>query len=66
MLRVEKFGYTPLFSVHDEVVSEVNDRIGPPARGTIDDFTRLMSKVPSWAKGLPISVDTWAGERYRK
>ena len=63
LLRVEQHGYTPLFSVHDEVVSETTDK------DSLEEFTQLMSQVPKWAEkagGLPISVDTWAGYRYRK
>ena len=61
LLRVEQHGYTPLFSVHDEVVSEIGDGFG-----SIHEFLNLMITVPSWAEGLPVAVDTWTGERYRK
>lgn len=63
MLRCEERGYLPVLSVHDEIVSEV-----PTTYGTWneDDFRRLMELTPKWAEGLPIAVETWAGQRYRK
>ena len=61
LLRVEKRGYTPLFSVHDEVVTEIGD-----GYGSLKNFTPLMATTPLWAEGLPVAVDTWEGERYRK
>ncbi|KKM85724.1 hypothetical protein LCGC14_1286180 [marine sediment metagenome] len=61
LLRVEKRGYEPLFSVHDEVVSEVDDGVG-----SVEEFTELMSITPAWAEGLPMAVDTWTGRRYKK
>ena len=62
LLRVEERGYTPLFSVHDEVVTETTGH----DEGSLADFTTLMSTTPLWAEGLPVAVDVWTGERYRK
>ena len=61
LLRVEKHEYEPLFSVHDEVVSEVDDGVG-----SVEEFTELMSITPAWAEGLPMAVDAWEGVRYKK
>ena len=63
LLRVEQHGFTPLFSVHDEVVSEA---ISVNPDRSLEHFTSLMGQAPEWACGLPVSVDTWTGERYRK
>lgn len=62
MLRLERDGYPMVFSVHDENVAEVPfDNLR-----TLEDFTEKMSRVEPWAKGLPVRVDSWEGERYKK
>jgi len=60
-LRVDDAGYPMLFSVHDELGNE--REIG---RGSLAEYTRLMSEPPEWAGNMPIKVETWKGERYRK
>ena len=52
-------GYRPLFGVHDEFVSET-------ATGTIEEYCKILTKLPSWAKGLPIKASGWTGPRYKK
>lgn len=59
MLRVEEAGYRVVLSVHDELVAE-NER------GSVEEFENLMGQLPAWAKGLPVKVAGWAGQRYRK
>ncbi len=68
MLRLEKDGVSrPVLAVHDEIVGERNcqdlevDSLGAHAR-----FLQLMSAVPDWAEGMPIKVEGWTAERYRK
>lgn len=61
MLRVENVGLPIVLSVHDEVVCEVED-----ARADYKELERLMSVVPAWAPGLPLSAEGWQGPRYRK
>ena len=61
MLRVEKAGYPVIFSVHDEIVSEV-----PENKGSLDDFRRLLCVPTSWMAGLPIKAECWSGKRYKK
>lgn len=62
MFRVEKAGYPIVFTVHDEIVSEAaNDH------GTLEEYQNLLKgPVPEWAAGLPVAVDGWRGQRYRK
>lgn len=61
MLRVENVGLPIVLSVHDEVVCEVDE-----ARADYKELERLMSVVPAWAPGLPLSAEGWQGPRYRK
>jgi len=61
MLRIEAAGYPIVLHVHDEIVAEV-----PEGFGDITKFTRLMTRTPSWAFGLPIAASAWRGQRYCK
>ena len=60
MVKLEAAGLDPLFSVHDEVIFEV-DNEGQAAVGT-----EIMTQVPAWAPGLPLAAEGGAGERYGK
>lgn len=61
MLRCQEYGYTPVLTVHDEIVAEdeLSDR-------EIREFEELMAQLPAWAEGLPIAAEGWKGRRYRK
>lgn len=61
MIRVEQAGYRIILTVHDEIIAE--NIIG---FGSGEEFDRLMTIVPDWAEGLPISVSGWVGFRYHK
>jgi DNA polymerase len=61
MFRLEDAGYPIAFTVHDEIASEIDKNFG-----SLEEFLKIMSVVPDYAKGLPIGVDGWAGSRYRK
>lgn len=64
MLRIEADGrWEIVLSVHDELVAE---RSKETPLGSGLEFNRLMAEVPLWAKGCPIKVEGWSGERYRK
>lgn len=60
-LAVEDAKYIPLIDVHDECLTERKK-----GTGSIEDFERLMSKLPKWANGLPVRVKGWVGPRYKK
>jgi DNA polymerase len=64
MLQLEAAGFPVIFSVHDEVVCEVPDFLC----GTegIQHFETIMTTPPEWATGLPLSVDGYVSQRYRK
>jgi len=61
MLRLEKAGYPQVLHVHDECAAEM-----PDGSGTLEEYLRIMSEVPTWAAGMPITADGWVGRRYRK
>lgn len=60
-MRVEAAGYAPVLLVHDEVLSEAAKDFGSQ-----EEYLALMSEKPSWAYDCPITVEGWAGKRYRK
>ena len=61
MVRAEDNGMHPVLTVHDEVVIE--ELLG---KYTISDLNRIMTKLPKWAKDLPIGAEGWSGLFYMK
>lgn len=62
MLRCEETGvYDVVLSVHDELVTEVEE-----GAGSAKALEKLMSQVPVWAEGCPVVAEGWEGPRYRK
>jgi DNA polymerase bacteriophage-type len=61
MHRLEESGYPIILHCHDEVVCEM-----PDGKGSIEEFQKIMTVVPKWADGLPLSADVWEGGRYCK
>ena len=61
LLRLEANGFPIVLHVHDEAVAEV-----PIGTRALEEFIQILTVVPSWAEGFPISASGWTGERYRK
>lgn len=61
MFRVESAGYRIVLTVHDEILAE-----NRADEGSFDEFKSLVAIPPSWAFDLPIAVEGWEGNRYRK
>lgn len=62
MLHAYKGGiYFAIMSVHDELVCEVEKN-----RGSREDFEELMSRIPPWARGCPITAEAERLHRYKK
>lgn len=64
IMAVDVAKWDIVLHVHDEIVVEA------PATGAADRqlgmFLSLMAKQPEWSAGLPLAVEGWTGERYRK
>lgn len=60
MLGIEAANFELLMTVHDEVVAQ-----GAPTR-TVEEFQNLMTKLPTWAVGIPVKAEGWVGPRYKK
>ncbi len=61
MLRCPGTIYTPILTVHDEIVAEV-----PEGQGSVKEFEDLMATLPAWAERLPVVAEGWRGARYHK
>lgn len=59
MINLETTGFPVIFTVHDEIICEVEP-------GRLPEFLNTMQKLPSWAEGLPIKVEGWEKDRYQK
>lgn len=62
MFRLEENGFPLVLTVHDEALAEVEGQVDEAA------FGQIMSEGTEWSKaiGIPVGVETWSGDRYRK
>lgn len=63
MIEMDKRGIDIRLTVHDEIVIHTKKET---AQKTYDAAAAIMCTAPTWANGLPIEVDGWIAERYRK
>jgi DNA polymerase len=63
LVRCERAGLRPVLHVHDELVCAPNKQ---GAKEGFAEQRRIMSDAPSWADGLPVRLDGFTAERYRK
>lgn len=61
MFKCEQENLPIVLTVHDEIICEAEN--ADPKM-----LQQIMTDVPAWAREIkvPVSVETWAGERYRK
>ncbi len=62
MLGLEADKFELILTVHDEILAECQN----PDEIKFSRFKELMASTPLWAKGCPVKVEGWHGERYRK
>lgn len=68
MTNVEK-EFEIRMHVHDEAVAEIEESLVEDIAAEsemLDRFINLLTDLPYWAKGCPITADGWIGKRYRK
>ena len=61
MLRLDNAGYEIVMHVHDEVVLEMPER-----RGSVQEVNAIMGQQISWARGLPLTAESYETYYYRK
>jgi DNA polymerase bacteriophage-type len=61
MFRCEKENFPIVLTVHDEILTE-------PKHGDLKTLEQIMTCRPSWAERIqvPIQIEAWEGDRYRK
>lgn len=60
---IERAGLEPIFHVHDESVTEVEDARADEGLKVVH---KAMETVPNWAIGLPLMAETKMTQRYEK
>jgi len=62
ILQLRMAGYPTILHVYDEIICEI-----PEGSGSLEHFEQIMSDVPPWAQGWPVTASGgWRGRRYRK
>lgn len=63
ILQLEECGLPVVAHVHDEILCEVLKAHGPAA---LRQMVRIMSSVPDWAIGFPLTCEGYTCERFNK
>ncbi len=63
-LCAERAGYPIIGSVHDELISELDEQT--VTSNTLNDFCKVICTLPAWAEGLPLRAEGYLSNRYRK
>lgn len=61
MKRLAAAEYEIIMHSHDEITAEM-----PVGVGSVEEFERIMTEVPSWAEGLPIAAEVFECDRFKK
>jgi DNA polymerase len=61
MVALDAAGFPLCLHIHDEVVAEVENGFS-----SVDEFVSIMTTVPIWAEGLPLSAKGRNGARFAK
>lgn len=60
MVTAEAEGFDLITTIHDEAIAHAHPTL------TIEDFVRALTKLPTWAAGLPLEADGKVVPYYRK
>lgn len=58
LVALDRSGYPVVGHVHDEAIVD--------GEAPVDEISRIMCKLPSWANGLPLDAEGFVTQRYRK
>lgn len=61
LTNLDHAGYQTVMHIHDEAVIDTT-----PDRADIDEISRIMCRLPAWAKGLPLTADGYTCSYYQK
>lgn len=63
LFKCEKEGLPVVLNVHDEIITEPEASRADPKL-----LAQIMQDIPQWARDMqiPVSVEAWAGDRYKK
>lgn len=54
MLRLEKRGWQPVMTIHDQVLAEVDEDF---TEAEFEEFKTIMTTPPDWGKEIPLAVE---------
>ena len=63
LLELDKAGYEIAMHVHDEVVIEADEK---NSKAELENINAIMKKPISWAKDLPLGVESFINSYYKK